>query len=68
MPQFDDYTKGLFASMETSGKIKGDYLQLEKSTFRDLKNRGLIPENITWEKIQRYPELYDIVANMLPAK
>ena len=60
----DEYTKGLFASTETSGNISGDYLQLEKSTFRDLKNRKLIPNEINWQKIKRYPQLYDQVAQI----
>lgn len=63
MPFLDAYTKGLFASMENSGKMEGDYLQLEKFTFNDLRNRGLFPADITWEKIHRYPNLYDTVAN-----
>lgn len=64
MPALNDYIKGLFASVETSGDIAGDYLQLTRHTFNDLKARGLVPENITWEKIQRFPALYDRVANM----
>lgn len=50
--------------METSGDISSDYLQLEKSTFRDLKNRKLIPNDITWEKIKKYPQIYDQVADI----
>lgn len=60
----DNYIKELFASVETSGKIEGDYLKLEKSTFRDLKQRKLIPEGITWEKIKRYPQMYDTTAQV----
>ena len=55
-------TKGLFASMETSGDISGDWLQLEKSTFKDLKNCKKIRLDITWEQIQGHPEVYDEVA------
>jgi hypothetical protein len=58
----DNYTKGLFASMETSGDISGDYLQLEKSTFADLRNRNLVSSDISWEKVKKYPEIYDQVA------
>jgi hypothetical protein len=58
----DPYIKGLFASMETSGNISGDYLQLEKNTLRDLKQRKLVPNEITLDKMKRYPEIYDTVA------
>lgn len=59
----DDFVKGLFASMETSGDIKGNYLQLEKSTFKDLKDRGLVAPDVNWFHTQRYQPIYDRVAD-----
>lgn len=50
-------TKKMFASMETSGDIKGDWLQLEKETFLDLKIPG-----IKFEDINKNKKLYDYVA------
>ncbi len=60
----DDYIKGLFASTETSGDIIGDYLRLEKKTFIDLKQRKLIPNEITWDKTKKFPQIYDQVAQV----
>ena len=60
----DNYIKGLFAAPETSGDITGDYLQLEKSTYRDLQSRGLVPKDMNFNKIKRYPQLYDQVADI----
>ena len=59
----DDYIKGLFASQETSGKIQGNYLQLEKATFKDMKQRGLIAPTVSWDLAMRYQPLYDQVAD-----
>jgi hypothetical protein len=60
----DDYTKGLFAAQETSGKTQGNYLQLEKTTFKDMKQRGLINPTISWELAMRYQPIYDQVADV----
>lgn len=54
--------KRLYASMETSGDISDDYLQLEPSTFEDLKRRKKIRQNITTEDLKK-PEVYDEVAS-----
>ena len=59
--QIDDYTKGIFASMETSGRTSGDYLQLEKSTFMDLKKRGLVSPETPFTHL-KYQPVYDKVA------
>ena len=64
MPVEWEYIKRLFSAPETSGKTTGQYsnwLQLEKSTFDDLKNRGLIEETIQWKDLTN-PEIYDRVA------
>ena len=57
-----DDTKGLFASVETSGDITGDWLQLEESTFKDLKKRGLIRKDIDFSELSLDTEVYDEVA------
>ncbi len=57
-----DDDKSLFASMETSGDITGDYLQLEKSTFDDLVKRKKIRSDITWEQVQSDQDIYDETA------
>lgn len=57
-----DYTKSLFASTENFGNITGDWLQLEKSTFNDLKNRGKIRKEISFENLIQSPDEYDEVA------
>ena len=53
--------KKLFASAETSGDISGDWLQLEESTFNDLKRRGKIREDIKFKDLAN-PMTYDVVA------
>lgn len=53
--------KKMFASMETSGDITGDYLQLEESTFNDLKRRGKVRKDIKFGDLKN-PEVYDEVA------
>ena len=58
----DDYMKGLFASMETSGNTSGDYLQLEKQTFMDMKRRGLVSPEVPFNHL-RYQPIYDTVAD-----
>lgn len=58
----NDYIKGLFASMETSGDTSGNWLQLEKNTFDDLINRSKIDKNIKFSDLSDR-ETYDKVAD-----
>lgn len=57
----DNYTKKLFASMETSGDISGDWLQLEPSTFKDLQKRKWIRPEAEWKDLKD-PIKYDEIA------
>jgi len=58
----NDYVKGLFASMETSGDISGDWLQLEESTFKDLQKRKKIRADVKFKDLIGNGSLYDEVA------
>lgn len=62
MSGVSDYTKSLFASTENFGNITGDWLQLEKYTFNDLKNRNKIRKDIPFNELSKNPQLYDEVA------
>lgn len=58
------YIKALFSAPETSGKTTGKYsnwLQLEKTSFDDLKKRGKLGEEIQWKQMTD-PDTYDAVA------
>ena len=57
-----DYVKPLFASMETSGNLT-NYLQLEKTTFDDLKNRRKVGKDIEFKHLVD-PKIYDKVAEI----
>ena len=59
---FPWYVKKLFASPKTSGDIKKEWLQLEPSTFRELKKRGYISKKISWHDFQTDPKVHDEVA------
>lgn len=61
-PLIPNRTKGLFASMETSGDVSGDWLQLEETAFDDLKERGKIKQDIQFKDLATKPEKYDEVA------
>jgi len=61
-PLISDQLKGMFAAVETSNDITGDWLQLTKGTFNDLKNRGLIGEDIAFDGLPDNPGVYDEVA------
>lgn len=58
----NDAIKGMFASVEQSGNTTGDWLQLEESTFNDLKDRGKIRESLRLNDLQN-PNAYDEVAS-----
>lgn len=60
----DDYTKGLFASTETSEDTSGDWLQLEHNTFVDLKKRGKIDFDVEWGEVKVNKSTYDKVARV----
>ena len=55
--------KKMFASTETSNDISGDWLQLEKATFNDLKKRKKLPKSLSFEALSS-PVVYDLVANV----
>lgn len=55
------YVKQLFAATETSGDTSGDWLQLERATFEDLKERGKVRPSIKWDDLS-VPDNYDEVA------
>jgi len=61
-PLISDQLKGMFAATETSNDITGDWLQLEPDTFKDLKKRGKISDDIEFEGLSDNPEVYDEVA------
>jgi len=60
-PLVPNSVKGMFASMETSRDISGDWLQLEKDTFNDLKKRGKVSKDIKFEDLSN-PNTYEQVA------
>jgi len=55
--------KKYYASMETSGDISEDWLQLERDTFEDLKKRGKIRRDLQFEALKTRPKEYDEVAD-----
>ena len=55
--------KGYLAAVEQSGDVSGDYAQFEESTFDDLKDRGKLPANMTWEEVKSNPAKYDMVVD-----
>lgn len=55
--------KEMFAAVETSGDITGDYVQFEKSTFEELQERGLIDKSLKWKDRKSLPrDVYDDIA------
>ena len=58
----EPYIQGLFASVETSEDTSGDWLQLEHTTFEDLKNRKKIRGDIPWGEVRVKPATYNEVA------
>ena len=56
------HTKGLYASMETSGDTKKDWLQLEENTFNDLQDRGKIRKDIKFKEDLSNSDIYDEVS------
>ncbi len=60
-PLIPNKVKEMFASMETSRATTGDWLQLEKGTFSDLKKRGKVSNSINFEDLSN-PNIYEEVA------
>lgn len=60
-PLIPNQVKGMFASMETSRDVTGDWLQLEKGTFNDLKKRNKIRSELNFEDLSN-PNTYEEVA------
>src|SRR3990167_8787433 len=61
-PIVSEDVKRMFASTETSGNISANWLQLEPTTFEDLKSRKKIDKDIKFEDIKKDTKLYDKVA------
>ena len=58
-----DNVKNYYASMETSRDTSGDWLQLEESTFNDLKTNKKIRKDISFKDLKDRPAEYDEVAD-----
>lgn len=52
------------AAVEQSEDVSGDYAQFEQSTFEDLKKRGKLPAEMSWEQVQSDPSKYDYVVDV----
>jgi len=60
--EYGDFTKKNFATIEQSGDISGNWLHLRNSTFKDLQDRNLIRQDISFDEALNNPELYNEVA------